>query len=312
MAVAPFSTNPFYTNIAIAYRNKNYIAEQVLVGTPVPQEEFKYIIHTQAESYTVPSTIVGRKGRVNEVSFTGTEQPGVTFDYGLEDTIPLKDIDNAKSIPNYDPMGKSTILLAELIDLDKEIRVASMVNNVANHTYNTTLSGTSQWSDYANSNPVSAILSALDVPLLRPNIMTIGQAAWTVLRQHPKVLSAVKSTGGDISAGTVARQQMAELLELDDILVGAPFVNSAKPGQSPVFARVWGKHAAFMYKNQMADLNGGIMTWGFMPRYGQRVTYTKFDDQIGLRGGQRIRVGESCTEVVSAKDVSYLFLNAVA
>lgn len=310
-ATAPFPIDPVLTGITLAYRNQRYIADEVLPRTaPFAKQEFKYNKWDKAEGFTIPNTRVGRRGAPTEVEFSATEETASTEDYGLDDPIPQTDIDNARG--SLDPVAHATEMLTDLILLDREKRVADIV--FAAGTYPTgnkaTLSGTSQWSD-STSDPIAAISDALDVPLIRPNVMVIGRSAWTVLRRHEKILQAVARIGG-ATAGIAARQAVAELFELEDILVGESFVNTAKKGQTASFSRVWGKHCALLYRDRLAQGTDGRITFGWTAQYGTRISGQEPDSKIGLRGGTRVRVGESVKEVISAADLGYLFTNAVA
>lgn len=310
MANAPFPIQPALTAVAVRYRNGAMIADQVLPRVPVAAQEFKYFTYTLADGFTLPDTKVGRRSKPNEVEFAATETAGICWDYGLDDPIPQADLDNAPA--NLDPRGRAVEALADLIALDREVRVANLVFNL--NTYpaanRVTLSGASQWSDFTNSSPLDAILTALDSMVMRANVAIFGQAVWTKLRQHPRVVQAVYGTAQ--TAGVVNRQQVAELLELDEILVGQGFVNSAKRGQTPTLTRVWGKHAALIHRDGMADTRGNRTTFGFTAQFGDRVAGSIADPHIGMRGGERIRVGESVAEVICAPDLGYFFQNAVA
>lgn len=323
MSKAPFVIQQRLTAITLTYRNQAFIADQVLPRIPVDSSAFKWSKYNLADGFTIPDTKVGRKSRPNEIDWTATEQTDSTVDYGLDDVVPQSDIDNAmaasavQGVQPIDPEARSTEILTDLIALDRENRVASKVFDL--NTYpsanRTTLSGTAQWSDYANSDPISAILTALDTCIVRPNIAVLGQAVWSKLRMHPKVTAAVYPIGGNAAtSGTVvARQAIAELLELEEVLVGVSWYNSAKPGQTASLARLWGKHAAFLYRAPQILSPTGTVTFGFTAQWGERIAGTiERDPNVGLRGGTRVRVGESVKEVVAANDAAYFFQNAVA
>ena len=309
MSKAPFAIQPDLTAISLAYTNKRLIADSVMPRVGVNAQEFKYTKHTMEEGFTLPDTKVGRKGKVNEVSFAGTEVTDSTNDYGLEDPIPQRDIDNAAG-SMYDPEGKSTESLTALILLDREKRVADTIFNTANYgaSNQQTLSGTSQWSDRTNSTPIDDLMTALDSMIMRANVMAIGRAVATQLVQHPQIVKAYHGNSGD--AGIVPVQFLAQLLELEEILVGEGWLNTAKKGQTPTMTRVWGKHCSLMYRDINADTRSG-MTYGFTAEFGERRSGTRPDPDIGLDGGTRVRVGESVKEVVTATDLGYLFENAV-
>lgn len=311
MANAPFPIRSDLTAITLAYRNAKMIADSVLPRVPVGKQEFEYLLHTKADGFTMPNTNIGRKGRVNEVEFNATRLTSQTYDYGLEFAIPQTDIDNAP--PNYSPEAVHTELTTDLILLGREQRVATAVFTAGNYpTANkATLSGTSQWS-HASSDPVNAILAALDVPMVRPNIAVMGRAVWTKVRQHAKVVAAVFGTGGNAATGgTVTRQAFADLFELDELLIGEAWINSANAGQTASYGRLWGKHCSLLYRNPQAQPTMGV-TFGLTAQWGGRIAGTWPDKNIGLRGGVRGRVGEGVRELITASDVGYLFTDAVA
>lgn len=309
--LAPFPIDETLTGITLAYRNTNMIQDLVLPRVTVGKKEFKHMVFAKPEHFTVPRTLVGRKGVPSEVDFTATEVPSFTYDYGLDDVVPNDDIANAPE--GYDPLGRAIEGITDLILLDREKRVADLV--FANATYpsgfKTTLSGSSQWSDYTNSNPVKAILDALDVPMYRPNLMVIGQSVYTALRMHPKIIAAVFGTGGNAAnGGMVAKAQLEALFEMT-IQVGQSFINSSAQGQTASYSRVWGKHCALLYINPNADTQRGI-TFGYTAQFGSRIAGQMPEPKVGLRGAVRARAGESVRELVAASDVGYLFENAIA
>lgn len=308
MSKAPFPIDPALTAIAIAYRNKRLIADEVLPRTPVGKQEFKYFEHALADGFTLPDTKVGRKSAPNRVEFGATEKTASTNDYGLDAPVPQADIDNAA--PNFDPVGHATEMTTNLILLDREVRTSALVFAKGNYApaNAVTLSGSSQWSD-PTSSPLNAIMDALDAVVMRPNVGTLGRAVSTALRRHPKVVKAYNGSLGD--EGLVPLQFLADLLELEAIYVGEARLNVARPGQAVNLARVWGNHASFIYRDQLANTSSGT-TWGLTAQWGGRVSGAQEDGDIGLRGGQRVRTGESIVELVTAKDLGCFFENAIA
>ncbi len=308
-AIRPFPIDPKLTAIAIAYRNPDIalIADEVLPRTPVAQE-FKYLKYDLAQGFTVPDTRVGRKSTPNEVDFNATEITDKVIDYGLDDLVPNEDVEADNQGVN--PLGTATMYLTNLVNLARELRAASLVFNTNSYAAGnqTTLSGTSQWSDAANSDPVAAISDALDIPVIRPNIGILGQATWTKLRRHPKIVQAIKNT--DQGAGMVSRQEFADFFELQALYVGAGFANSAKKGQTASLARVWGKHASFIYRDRAAGPQAGV-TFGFTGEWGSKIAGNIDEPKVGLTGSQRVRVGERVKELICATDLGYFFQNAV-
>src|SRR5574337_684555 len=280
MATRPFPVDARLTAIALAYRNPDIalIADEVLPLTPV------------------------------SVEFTATEQTDRVVDHALADFIPNEDLEDDNQ--GVDPRGTAVAYLTNLVNLAREIRAAGLVFNTASYVAanQTTLSSGSQWNE-SGADPVAAIGDALDIPVYRPNIAVFGQAAWTKTRRHPKLVQAIKGTAQ--GAGMVSRQEFADFFELSAIYVGAGFVNTAKKGQTVATARVWGKHASFLYRDRAAGPQAGV-TFGFTGQAGSKMAGSIAEPKRGYSGGEEVRVGHRVKEIVCATDLGYWFQNCVA
>lgn len=318
LTTTAFPLNPELTAIAIGFQNPDaaLIADQVLPRVPVPKK-FTYTLYTASQGYSVPDTKVGRKSEPNMVDFGGTTVTAECVDYGLDDLVPNDEVAAWESMPKpssggpVSPLALSTMMLTGLVQLDREIRVAGTVFATSSYsgTNQATLSGTSQWSDRANSDPLNAITTAMDIPLVRPNKLVIGQLAWTQLRMHPKLVQAIGKSAQ--TAGYASIQQVADLLELQEIIVGRAFYNTAKKGQTPTYARAWGKHAALLHIDSLAA-QLQQPTFGWTGQWGSKIAGDFPDPKAGLRGGTRVRSGESVKEVIVSTDAGYFFQNCVA
>jgi hypothetical protein len=312
----PFTPSPQYTAIALAYQNKELIADLVLPRTPVNERSFKWDLHAKSDMFTVPDTRVGRKGMPGEVEFTAAEQTSSVLDYGLDDVVPQEDIESARG-KGLDPLGRATEGLTELLMLAREKRVADLVFTAANYPAGSkvTLDANNKWSAFtdAASDPVEDILSAAEGMLMKPNTLVLGSQVWFQLRRHPKVLAAVFPVGGNAASGGVASlQAVSDLFEIDRILIGKAFINTAVMGQTASYGRVWGKQAALLRINPLAGVRGNDISFGMTAEYGTRIAGNIAEPKVGLRGAQRVRAGESVKELITASDCGYLFDAAVA
>lgn len=311
MSGQPFPVDPELTGVVIAYQNEELIADQVLprVGPPLSRQEFKYSKFDFAQAVTVPDTKVGRKGEPGEVEFSGTEVTASTMDYGLDDVVPIEDMNNAPA--GYNPLTYAAQGVMDLVLLDREQRVASKVFNPAIYAAanKVTLSGTSQWSD-SNSDPLAAVQDARDSLIMTPNVLVIGRAGWTKMRRHPKIVSAI-SISGTVN-GVATLRAVADLFELDEIIVGSAMINTARKGQAPVLTRAWGKHALLFRRDRLATSLNQRPTFGATFQYGTRVAGQIPEPKVGLRGAIRVRAGESVAEEICAADLAYFFQNVVA
>lgn len=303
----PFPVVPELTAISIAYRNAAFIADAVLPRVPVGVQSYRYRKFNLGDAFSIPDTKVGRTSRPNQVDFGFTEESGFCLDYGLDDPVPQTDMDN--SPPNYNPLGAATEFVTNLIELDREVRVAKMVQDVANYAAgnHVALSGTDKFSDPA-SDPIKIIMDAMDAMIVRPNAMVIGRLGWSALIRNATINKAVNKNVGD--KGVARKQDVADLLELKEIFVGESYVNSSKKGQAVSVSRVWGPHVSLINRDVLAGPQRGV-TYGFTAQFGTRIAGAKPDSNIGLRGGQMVRAGESVDEKICAPDMGYLIQDVV-
>lgn len=311
MSTTPFVINPEYTAISILYKNNDFVADRVFPRVPVGKEEFKYKLRTKGDMFTVPDTKVARKGRPNEVESTETEVNDVCIPYGLDYPVPYSDIKNAP--PGYDPRAVATQITTNLVALDREIRCATKAFTAGNYAAGNTitLAGATQWSTPSSSTPIIDIMTGIDACIMRPRKMVIGRAAWTKLIQHPTIVQAAGALPSAQVYGIAQRQRIAELFELEDVIVGEGWYNSAKPGQTPTIVRVWGKHCLLFY-DEPNLISPEQTTFGFTAQFDTRVAGEILDPNVGIFGGTVVRVAEQVKEVMPANDLGYLIVNAVA
>lgn len=309
MSGQPFPIDPVLVGIVQAYNNNTLIADQVLprLNPLLPREQFKYWTFDFGQFITLHDTKVGRKSEPNTVEFNAKEVDSRTEDYGLDDVIPLADIANAPA--GYDPRAFAAQKLIDLVQLDREVRVANKVMNAATYpaANKEALTGTSKWND-PDSKPIVAVAAAADSMIMRPNNAVMGRGVWTALRTNPSILRALTPSG--TSDGYANKRAVADLLELDEIILGESWINIAKPGQDVQRHRAWGNHCVLFHKAPLADTQSPTPTFGWTAQFGPRVSGSITEPKTGLRGSERVRSGESVKEVISAPELGFLFEDA--
>lgn len=83
------------------------------------------------QGFTVPTTTVGRTSQPNQIEFDAEDETSSTNDYALDAPVPQSDIDNAPA--NYNPLGRATERVSDIIMLDREVRTSKEVFNAANY-----------------------------------------------------------------------------------------------------------------------------------------------------------------------------------
>ena len=311
----PMAISARLTQIAMAIRPEGMIGEQVLPEVNVGAKKFEYTRFNVGEQFTIPDTRIGRSSQANRVEFGSENQTESTEAHGLEDVVPISDIDAARDAGAPDPLDMATDTTSRLVSLAREKRVADIIGDLDTYpaANRVTLAGDSQWDNTA-SNPVKTINEALDKTLMRPNMIVMGPKVWTKFRQHPKVVEAIRGTGaGDQSQGLVMRTQVAELFEVRNLLIGQPWYNSAPEGQDEVYARLWGPHCSLLYIDANINAAGGKMpTFGFTGGWKMRRTGTYDEPGTGSEGAIVVKTVEDVKELIVFPELGYHFHDAVA
>lgn len=319
----PFPINATLTAIAIGYRNSaaSLIYDKVLPAVPVYSEKFNWLSFPIAEAFTVPELQVGRTSQPGQVSFTAEDNEGRIKHYGLDDVIPITDIDEAKEArerkaSTFDPEGNAVEGLTSLVQLGREVRAAKVVQDANNYdaARRVVLAGNQQFNDFANSDPFEVMNDCMRKPLIyRANTISMGEDVWEKIKRHPRLIKAVK--GGLAEDGAINRQQFAELMEIkpENLLIGAGMVNVAAKGQPVDLRYAWGKSIQFLHIDMSKkNATDNVLTWGFTAENGKRMAGTIINPNVGIKGGLQIRVAEMVEEIVCAKSLGCIIQNAIA
>lgn len=301
--------DPARTAIAISYRNPRHIAAAVLPRKRVASEDFSFYKFDLGEAYQVPDTKVGPRGVPAELEMHGTLTAARAVDHGLKAKVPQREIDRAPE--GVDVVDSYTMHLTDAIDRRYEVTAAGLIFLAATYAtgFKAQLTSTGQWS-HADSDPVLAILNAMDAGIMGYNHLVLGAPVATRLRTHPKILKGYNGADG----GAAPLAYLADLIGIpaENIHVGQTMVNTAKKGQTVSLAKAWGKHAALLYIDPLAEVEMNVATFGMTAVAVDRDTFSAYDKDIGAYGGQEIRVAETRLELVCANNLGYFFEDAVA
>jgi len=292
------------TQFSLEYRNSGFVADQVFPFTKVNKESDYYFVYGR-EQYMIPETIRGPSSEYNRVSATLSTVQYSCQEYGLEIPIDDRERDNADAPLN--PDKEATELATKLLLLAWEKRVIDIVTSTSLITQNTTLSGTDQWSDYTNSDPLGdidtgaqTILKAIGEP---PNTLIMGREVFDKLKWHPDITDLVKYT----QKAVVTPDLLASCLSLDRCLVAHSIYNTAKEGATESISFLWGKKALLAYIDPNAGVRGMTLgkSFGTKDRLVERYREDKIRSDV-------VRALHIVDEKLICANAGYLIADAVA
>lgn len=237
--------DPLLTEASSAYVPKDAIADLLFPKLKFSQYTGKLAGYGK-NHLRIENTVVGGKGKYRQVeAITRSTQNFQIEGHGLSGLVSKQDYKNV--IDPYDAekdevMGISTILL-----LEKEKGLADTLGSTSVLTQNVTLSGTSQFSDYTNSDVVGVCNTAKAA--IRngcgavANAMILEYSVAEVLRYHPQILDMLGYKFA--RPGGLTNEELAKAFNVQKVFVPNAMYNSAKEGQADVLAPVWGKNIVF-------------------------------------------------------------------
>ena len=303
------------SNFAVEYRNMKMIADMVSPFVPVNNKSDSYFTYTKKDKFTLPETVRGPKAEANEVDWSTSTSTYGCVDHALRNFLPDGIV--ANSDPGVNPRQRSTAQLIDLILLAYERVIATLATTAGNYAtaYKTTLSGADQWSEPDTSDPIGNIDDGKAACFIEPNTLILGAEVWNKLKRHPAILDHVKGGANVDKPSLVKPALIAEVFELDQVLIGRAKYNSANKGATASYSYVWGKDAVLAYIEPGTSLDG-VSAWKSF-RWKQMSTdavykVRRYRDESKGGGGEYIEVETSYDEVAVCADVAYLIDAVIA
>lgn len=299
------------TNVASKYEPKSYLSEQILPMVPSAQYTGKLGGYGTSHLRIVTS-VKGGKGKYRQVDSTVYNNQGFSIEgHGLTDIVTPEDYRNV--ILPFKAEEDKTLALQTLLYLEKEKGLADTLASTAVLTQNVTLSGTDQYNDKLNSDPVSDFEDARAAVYNGcgevPNLAVLSWDVWNKLRFHPQILDSLGFKYD--RPGGLKEAELASAMGVESILIGTAKYESAKEGQTSSLASVWGKHIVFMVCPAKAQV--GQVALGYTVRLdGQAPRKVYKQDLFNPPGAKEILVEDSYDQLISNANAAYLIKNAIA
>lgn len=302
------------TNLAIkAFQGSaQYIAQRVFPIVPVGKQSDKYYIIDKDSWLLTPDTRRAPKTSPRRIEFKVSSDSYFCDNYALAGEIAKEDLANADSAINL--RRNTTNIVVDALLRDYESRVANIVTSGSNLGSYVALSGSSKWSDYVNSDPVSDITTAHafieQQTGLSANTAIVDKDTLRVIRRHPQLLDMYKYTsGGQLNDG-----QVKDVFGVDTVLVGRGIKNNAVEGATASITNIWGNNVIFAHIETGVSLQ--TMTFGLSFRwrpagFSAPLAVSRYDAPDPGSHTEVIETGYFQDEKVVASDLSYGILSVI-
>lgn len=309
MANRYLGVDPMLTNVAISYSNDAYIAEELFPSFPVAKQSGKHFVYDRGR-FRNNKNLRAAGSNSNEVTLSlSTGSTYFADDHALRQFVADEDVDNA--ITPTDPFIDATENVTEMHMIAREVELAGILTATGTMTQNTTLSGTSQWSDFNNSDPIGDVRTGMQTIHnsihVNPNVLVLGKQVYDKLLDHPQIIERIKYS----QLGVASTELLARVFGVEKVLVGAAGYNTADEGQTDAMGYIWGKNAILLYVAPRIAPKlmtvGLTYTWKTM-----KVERLRGSDEED-RKGTYVRVGDYYYDQKTVSVLAgYLIKNAVA
>lgn len=265
------------SNLSVAYTNPDFVfRDEVFPIVPVDKRSDIFFKFSKQHFRQVVDT-AAPGADPNEIN-VDLDARGIYYCDGHKLNLPTPDEVNENADPGADLDVENTLKLTSAVRLNEEINGAAMLSTT-NITQNTTLSGTSQWSDFTNSDPFLVIDQAKttirNATGLAPNRLLIPEAVFLVIRNHPKLIDRVKYTGTGLRMPLTA-DELGQAFGVEKVVIAAGLKQSVVEGRADALTSIWGKNVLLYYRapnpgKRIATL-GYTFMWMVTPGQNGRLT----------------------------------------
>ena len=278
------------SNVALGYKPRTGFAREIAPIVSVQKQTDLYRVWDQADLWRIDDTLRAPGQEANRISTTVGSDSYSAVNYALRSDIAIEETVNADNLRELE-QGRTMALMDKIL-MDWDRRVALQVTSSSN--VGTASNVASAWTDAANSDPFSDILTVMDqiedATGYRPNKMVAGGDAWRNLRRNNAIIDKVNKTGitgGDLNS---SQEQVKDLFDLDKVIVAGGYINTADEGVAATYSRTFGDHILVYYAPERPTIELPSFMYSFRWAGGglpnmqvSRLPYDQYKQKSGIQ-----------------------------
>jgi hypothetical protein len=251
------------SNVAIGYMLEDTVAGLIAPVVQVNKQSDAYAIYSRADALRIEDARRSPGTEANKVSRSLSSDTYIAKNYALKYPVTLEDRENADPIQKQNIINDGAQYITDKLKLDWENRVSGQVNSTSN--VGSSAAVASEWDAAASSDPLGDMNTALDVIQdrtgKRGNRIVMGVAAWRSLRRNDQILNRL--FGSNNGGGYASKEQVASLLEIDQLLVASAYQNTGNEAQAESLSTLWTDNVLAYYAPQSASRDQPSFMYSF-------------------------------------------------
>lgn len=257
------------TNISIAFlqRADSFVADQVFPNIPVDKQSDLYFVYDRGmfNRDQMQKRAPGSEAKKIDYNVDAPSNSYFADVWALAHDIP--DQRRANADEPLQPDREAVELLSHQAMIKREVTWAATffasgsawTRKVTGVASAPSASQTIKW-DLAGSSPVEDVEKEkaliAESTGFEPNVLVLSRHVWRILRNHPDIVDRIKYGQTAPGSAVVSLATVAQVFELDQILVSRAIQNTAAEGIANVHSFIAGKNALLAYSSRTP----GIMT----------------------------------------------------
>lgn len=293
------------SNMAIGYRPEGMISDMIMPVVNVGKQSGIFTIFDRGDRLRRRTTARAPGQEANIIEQDVGSATYYCNNYALKASVTIEDRANADPIFNAGIIeGRAQLVLDSLL-LDKEIRVATQVTNTSN--VGSSAAVASAWNGAGD--PLANINAALDnihdSNGVKANKIVFGLDAWRSFRRDSTVRNLIFGTNNGGGYPTTA--QVAQLLDVETVMVGGAFQNTGDKGLTESLSTIWGDNVLCYYAPSAPTIErpsfAYSMRWTAPGLPAMQVERHPYDPR---KKAEEIEVGYYDDEVITASTYGFL------
>ena len=291
--------NQRLTDIAIKYPTEEFVGNVLFPEMPVNKGSDLYTLFSRENLFKNVDDTISKRGQARDILIDSATAEYFVKNRALKGFVAKEDLDNADD--PLEPKADTVEAVTRAVLLQREIRHAALAQSL---TVNTS-SPVTKW-DQPNSTPIDDIEAAANAMWVRPNLLVFSLPVWNSLKFHAQIIAHFG--GGNPSLKKVTQAMVAELFEVDRVVIAAARQNANKDPQAGDYSRIWGKGTHLAYVDQRKGRD--VFTFG--KTFAQKINGSRTfqvrewdDPSRGVGGGTWTQVEHRSIEKVISEDAGY-------
>ena len=317
------------SNMSIAYFQdaSNFVSGRFFTNLPVSNASDTYTVYPQGYFNRIHNTKRAEDGKANRIGYKAKDASYSCQEDALRILITDKARANADGQRNLDFEATHAVTNAILVGREQNF-ADTFLSATSTWSQVETVAGADKW-DVDTSNPITKILDIVKTMTLstggmKPNKGLMSFDTYLALREHPDMLERVRYGGRNEKPAKVTLGAIADLFELDEIMIIQSVVNAAPDGiedpttGEPLADNQFISSGAFLTVHAPKGVGLFSATAGLTFLWNQYIAHgleagpstRKYRPQDGTKG-EYIEVEMAMDQRIVAPDLGHLLLGLV-